>query len=613
MSLFTSFNVGVTGMTSSQSGINTTAHNLANTRTEGYTRQQNINKDNTYQNLKVTEKGTLQVGLGTTVACVRQIRDKFLDKEYRLEVGRQTFYEAQMNSVYEVEDLFGEMEGVEFNTELSDMWSMIQDLANGSDLITNRELFIAQADTFLEKANNIYSSLRNYQLNLNERIESQVKSINSIADKIGKLNLQIAKVEASGVENANDYRDARNQLMDELAEYTAYDYYEDADGKVTIRINNAPLVDETTVYHMACEKIKEQEYDPATGQYVVTSSSPMYTVVWEKSGFGEVYDLDKAYSKENDTDRGSLYGLLVARGKDYGYYTDIPVDPNKDQLDAYNNTTGNNFLEKIEAQLDLLVHKIVTAVNDAFCPNVETNLNGIAATDSNGNAVTLTGTMKVLDAYNCPVGADDDESIGVEVFSRKAQQSRYTIYTVNAPVTATDENGNTYNITKDNGDGTYSLYVYNEEDASDVNSLYTIQNLEVNQKLLADYSFLPVKGNPAKGATGTYDQSVFKNIVASWNVEDTVLDPNTSTTYSIEQLYDAIVGGVSTQGSVWKSEVDNQTKLTQSIEDKRQQSSGVSTEEEMVNLLTYQHAYNAASRYITAIDQMLEHLIEKLG
>ena len=88
MSLFTSFNAGVSGLQSSQAGLNTTAHNLANTKTQGYTRQQNINKDTYYQTIKTTTNSTLQVGYGTTIATIRQIRNEFLDKEYRKEVTR---------------------------------------------------------------------------------------------------------------------------------------------------------------------------------------------------------------------------------------------------------------------------------------------------------------------------------------------------------------------------------------------------------------------------------------------------------------------------------------------------------------------------------------------
>ena len=608
MSLFTSFNAGVSGLQSSQAGLNTTAHNLANTKTQGYTSQQNINKDTYYQTIKTTTNSTLQVGYGTTVATIRQIRNEFLDKEYRKEVSRQTFYEVQYNTATEIEDILGETEGVEFNDVLSDIWQTVQDLSTNPESITNRKLFITQAESFLEKAQNVYSALKSYQVNLNSQIESQVTSINKIADQIAELNTKISAAEASGLENANDYRDARNLLLDQLAEYTNYDYYEDSTGQVNVRINNAPLVDESRSYHMACKNIKNQKYDEATGTYTDIESSPMYTVVWEKNGYGEVYDINRAYSQEEETDMGSLLGILTARGKNVGVYTDIVQNPTSYELENYNNTTGNCLLEKVEAQFDLLIHKIVTAVNDAFAPNVDADLTGVTGTDANG---------KVLDANNCLVGADDDETIGTEVFTRKGQGSRYTVYTVNGPVTTTDENGNTITLTKENvaadGTKTYSLYVYNEEDADDKNTLYTLQNLEVNSSLKENYSYLPVKGNPATGNYGTYLQTPYENILASWRKEDTALDPNALSKYGADGFYDAMVGNLATQGSVWKSIMENQTKETESIEDKRQQIAGVSTEEEMTSLLMYQHAYNAASRYITTVDAMLQHLIERLG
>lgn len=617
MSLFTSFNAGVSGLQSSQAGLNTTAHNLANTKTQGYTRQQNINKDTYYQTIKTTTNSTLQVGYGTTIATIRQIRNEFLDKEYRKEVSRQTFYEVQYNTATEIEDILGETEGVEFNDVLSDIWQTVQDLSTNPESITNRKLFITQAESFLEKAQNVYSALKSYQVNLNSQIESQVTSINKIADQIAELNTKISAAEASGLENANDYRDARNLLLDQLAEYTNYDYYEDSTGQVNVRINNAPLVDESRSYHMACKNIKNQKYDEATGTYTDIESSPMYTVVWEKNGYGEVYDINRAYSQEEETDMGSLLGILTARGKNVGVYTDIVQNPTSYELENYNNTTGNCLLEKVEAQFDLLIHKIVTAVNDAFAPNVDADLTGVTGTDANGKAMPALTNAKVLDANNCLVGADDDETIGTEVFTRKGQGSRYTVYTVNGPVTTTDENGNTITLTKENvaadGTKTYSLYVYNEEDADDKNTLYTLQNLEVNSSLKENYSYLPVKGNPATGKYGTYLQTPYENILASWRKEDTALDPNALSKYGADGFYDAMVGNLATQGSVWKSIMENQTKETESIEDKRQQIAGVSTEEEMTSLLMYQHAYNAASRYITTVDAMLQHLIERLG
>ncbi len=646
MSLFTSFNAGVAGLKVSQSGITTTSHNLSNADTDGYSRQQNINTDVYYNTLKVTSTGLQQIGYGSTVSAVRQIRDLFLDKEYRAEVSRKAFYQELSDTESEVEDIFGETEGVEFSNQITDLWDTIESLSTNPESVVNRQLFISQCQSFLEAAKNIYSSLETYQTSLNTEISSQVDSINSIGQQIAEYNVKIKKAEASGVENANDYRDARNELMDQLAEYTNFNYAEDSDGGIQIYINGAIFVDEGISYHMGCEKLTTQTYDNSTGTYS-TDASTMYKVVWLDNGYGDVYDLDKAYSSESETDMGSLLGILTARGNKVADYTDIPVKPvesdyynssgvldeagktaykvalNKyyEELEKYNNTTGNSIITEIQAQFDTLINGMVTMINDIFSPNVSTNLTGVSAKDADGNVVTLSGTeTKVLDINNCAVGADDDATMGTEIFSRKTE-SRYTTYTLTSQIYKTDENGNyvldssgnKIPMAEDNGDGTYSLYVYNEEDVAEDNTLYTLDSLVINSDLLSDYSLLPVKSNPSLGETGSYDYSIYTKLSNAWKTEFAVLNPNTLTTYDFSGYYTAMIGALGTEGELLNSTVDNQTSLIESTEGKRQQIAGVSTEEEMVNLLTYQHAYNAASRYITTIDSMLQYLIEKLG
>ncbi len=167
-SLFTSFGVGVQGIHSSQSGLNTTSHNLANTKTPGYTRQQNINADMPYQTYKVTGKHTSQIGMGTRVDTIRQIRDQFLDKEYRLEFSRQSFYDKLVETESEIEDVFGEMEGVEFRYALNEIWAQIETLSTDPGSIVYRKLFIAGAEAFIDRANDVYRELTNYQKGLNE-------------------------------------------------------------------------------------------------------------------------------------------------------------------------------------------------------------------------------------------------------------------------------------------------------------------------------------------------------------------------------------------------------------------------------------------------------------
>lgn len=120
-------------------------------------------------------------------------------------------------------------------------------------------------------------------------------------------------------------------------------------------------------------------------------------------------------------------------------------------------------------------------------------------------------------------------------------------------------------------------------------------------------------GNPAEGKTGEYDYDLFHRMFASLQVRDVTLDPNALATYGVEDYYQVMVNSIGTQGNVWIGVLENQTREVEEVENKRQQISGVATEEEMTFMLMYQHAYNASSRYITVIDQMLQHLIERLG
>ncbi len=623
MSLMTSFNSGVAGIHAAQSGLNTTAHNLSNAKTPGYTRQQNIQTDSYYNFYKYgRSRMKMQIGMGTAVSDIRQIRDEFLDTEYRLEFGRQNFYEKLVETQHEVEDIFGELEGVQFQNSLTGLWNAFQNLSTAPEDITNRQLLISTADSFIESAKNIYTSLETYQISLNTEIKDQVDKINEIGEKIAMCNLEISRSEAAGLEHANDYRDMRNLLMDQLGGYVNYTSQEDSDGRVQIYIENALFVAEGRSYHMGCEKMVP---------------SDMYNVVWMDNGYGNVFDISEAYSSQKKTDVGSLRGILTARGLEVADYADMPIEPQKedfadaadpdeaykiamntfrDKLKVYNNTTANSIITKTQAQFDQLVHGIVTTINDALCPNIETALSGVSGKDIKGKDITLEdGNYHILDVLNCPYGTDDAATIGTELFAR-SQIDRYQVITLDEQIYGKDADGNDIALARDNGDGTFSLYVYNEEDTSDVDWMYSLRSLVLNPDMAADYSLLEVKANPnqkMEDAYNYYDKQCFRDVLDKWGKPFAVLDPNTLASYSFSQYYANFIGDLGTQGEIWQSMADHQTSLTESVEDKRQQVAGVSTEEELVSLLQYQHAYNAASRYITTIDSMLQHLIERLG
>lgn len=592
MSLMGSLYVGSAGLRTSQNGLHTTAHNLTNADTEGYVRQQVVQTDFGYNTIGRTALGLTQVGLGVDTLTVKQARDIFLDKSYRQEIGRQGFYESQFEAADEVQQILGEIEGVQFQTELNDFWVALQEMAKEPDSIVTRATLIQSAVSFMERAESISEQIEEYQLNLNQSISTQVNRINEIADRIKELNQKIAFHEAGGIENANDYRDERNLLLDELGSFVGITSKELPNGVVTVMAEGMPLVAEDRVFHM--------------GTCPISDTSPMLTACWPCYDDMEVFNFDRTPSPAQDTDIGSLKGLLLARGSKIGKACDVPIAPKEadytDENDVlneaeykkavaqferdkevYNREIDSSIITSAQAQFDQLIHGIVTTINDILCPNKE-----IEIKDENGNIKTI----KVLDEENAPVGMDTDVTMGTELFSRKSM-SRYTEKT---------------EVTLANGEKA-EVYIYNEEDPSNNYSLYTLGELEVNPEILKDRSKLPLSQNTG---TGDFDIKTTERLLSAWQEEFAALSPNELDEHDFTEYYTSFIGSIGTKGEKYSTMAENQASLVNGIQNGRLAVMAVSTDEELTYLIKYQHAYNASARYINVVSEMLEHILSSM-
>lgn len=576
MSSLSSLYVGVSGLNVSQASLNVTAHNLANVDTAGYVRQQVVQTDFIYKKLGDSYISIMQEGLGANFAEVKQVRDSFLDKAYRQEYGRQSFYEAQYEAVNEIESLFGELEGETFQDVIGEFWTSLQELAKEPDSVVTRASLIQTAVTFLERANNISTQLNDYQINLNTKIKDQVDRINKIGDEIKTLNLKIRQYESTGVEKANDLRDQRNALLDELSKYASITFKEDTKGIVNVNVEGVPFVTEDTVFKM--------------DTVPVSDGSKMLKPVWVAHGNADVYDLSKAYSTENNTDIGSLKGLLTARGTKSANYTDIPIrrtDESDAQYNArvteYNNTINNSVIMTVQAQFDQLIHGITTTINDILCPNKEVTL-------SDGTKI------KILDEENAPVGMDSANTMGEALFNRKST-ARYREEEIDIQ----------------NEDGTFETItakVYNEEDASDNYTLFTLGEIEINPEILKNYSYIPLSSNTG---SGDYDIETASALLSSWQKTFATLSPNTLTKNNFDDYYTSFISELANRGEQLNTISENQVSMVESIDNQRMEVTGVSSDEELSNLIKFQHAYNASARYVTTVSQMLEDIINRLG
>jgi flagellar hook-associated protein 1 FlgK len=144
----------------------------------------------------------------------------------------------------------------------------------------------------------------------------------------------------------------------------------------------------------------------------------------------------------------------------------------------------------------------------------------------------------------------------------------------------------------------------------DGSSNLTLGNLQVNQALLDDYNKLALSVSGDKG-----DNTLIEDILAEWKNSDGAFSPKcTAVGYSqdFETYYAEFVGRLGKTGQEATNMVKSQTTLLNDIDNKRLSVSGVSVDEEMSNMIIYQHAYNAAAKVYNVIDSMLQSVINML-
>ncbi len=151
-------------------------------------------------------------------------------------------------------------------------------------------------------------------------------------------------------------------------------------------------------------------------------------------------------------------------------------------------------------------------------------------------------------------------------------------------------------------------YVYNEEDATDTAKMYCIQGMLVNPALVEDESRIPHledNGEPAWG-------KIAEKLVDVWNSKEHIVNANNIAPCNFMGYYERMIVELSAKGSVYNGLAESLTSEVASIDNNRQQVFGVSSDEELTNMIKYQNAYNAASRYINVVSEMLEHLVTRM-
>ncbi|WP_026497350.1 flagellar hook-associated protein FlgK [Butyrivibrio sp. WCD3002] len=558
-SLMGSLYIGASGIQTSQSALNTTAHNMANIDTEGYTRQQVSQGTRPYITTEKDHRviSWKQTGLGVVYNNCKQVRSLFLDQSYRQESGREEFYNVSVTTLEEIEDQLQEMNGNEFADSLNNLWVAIQELSKNPTSAVNQSMMVTRANEFITRAQSVYEGFTNYQDNMDKTIPEIVEEINKIGDKIKDLNLQIVEIESGHQEHANDLRDERNLLLDKLGELGRISYYEDVFGNVLVQFEGTQFVTTDHVNHMACDNVLTADkggspvnYNTPYWEFAAKKEYNSVRGEWEVTDItgAKVYDLSQPIATSMNTDIGKLRSTLLARGDHHATYHDITDDATGSY---YNTNISQSVIMNVEAEFDQMIKNICQEINKIY---EEAGSNPVNLGQVEGNASDY-DLFKILNEEDClNYDIDEDHKAG------------------------TNKKG------------------------------YIITNLGVNPMYLEEPTSMKFILED-----GSEDNETVEKLKKAFTTADYLINPNVATKTDFLGYYNMLIGQVANSGDVYKGIKANQELTVDAVENAREQIVGVSSDEELEYMIEFQNAFNASSRYINVVSEMLEHIVTALG
>ena len=221
-------NMGKDSLMNSQTGLHTVGHNLANKDTKGYTRQ----RVETQSQTPLT-RGNLQVGNGARLSAINRVNNSFLEEKIQKSEQGLGFYEARVDGMMRVEQIYNEQMNKGLSHNLTDFFNSYRNLANDPELMANRTLVKESADSLVQGFNRIATDLNGVQDELDLTVKVKIDEANAYTTEIADLNQRIASVEMSGSQ-ANDERDRRDQVLKELGQIMDITYAEDETGQMTV-------------------------------------------------------------------------------------------------------------------------------------------------------------------------------------------------------------------------------------------------------------------------------------------------------------------------------------------------------------------------------------------
>jgi len=537
MEALRSLETAIRAIRAQRQALHTIGHNIANVNTPGFSRQRAV---------LATTLPQGSIGTGVKVETIQKIRDTVIDFYIRKENPTLNRWDTKNKILEEIETLFNEPSTTGISNIMNSFWDSWQDLANNPEDGAARANVREQARILCEIFRGLYESLEDYQSNIDREVKANVDEVNSIIQQIAHLNKEIEIVELGGREKANDLRDRRDLLLDDLSKLISFSYKEMRDGTIRVNVYGQLLVDKG--------KVAELTTEPG------------------ENGFLEIKWKD---SKERVIiTNGKLKGLIEVR----------------DELIP-------EFLES----LDNLSSSIMNEVNTLHQKGM-----GLDGTSKIVGSKKLTGNLGIDGSFEINgvsisvFSMDTLDNIIIKINNMTDDPTTPT-------GVMASRDGNRLVLTP-GGANPQNICITGDPDNIMLDKLGILNNffkgsgakdMSLSEAIEENLNYIAASLNGAPG-----DNS---NALAIAQLKEKLTMEGGVSTFGA--YYNGIIGKLGIEATEANTLKENQELLLSELENRRQSISGVSLDEELTNIVLFQQAYEAAVHFLRTISDMLDTLV----
>lgn len=568
MSLFGSIQMGANTLQAMQIGLQVTGNNIANANTPGYVRQEVI-----FGPAPVQRVGNLVLGLGVEVEAIVDKIDKFVLDRLVGARGDRAGAEVKEDAYLEIESLINGLSGdVDLGSSLTNFFNSIGEVLDDPTSAAARNLVVGQGISLAGTFNNLATRALTVRREYNNQVTTTADEINTLAEAVRRLNIQIATAEGGGSSNsdAGGLRVERQKAVDRLSEIIGIQVDEQRSGALNVSVGGDFLVFEG--------QRRAVEIEQSTGGGIVLSTVRFTdTRAVLNSSVGE---LPALYAARDEIVGGFVEGLdelaglmafefnkVYSQGQGTVGFEELTSVNSVADADAALDEVGLAFTP-VSGQFQLLVHNKTNDITKTH--DILIDLNGL---DDDTTLNDLAATLDAIDGISASVSPSGHLELAVD-----SADTEFAF--------AGDTSGFLAAI------GLNTFF-----------SGSTATDLAVNQELQG-------LGNEAKFAAslgGLGRETDTANATRLFAFLEEPLEAAGGT--SLPDVYDRLVNTITQGATVAKSVAEGFRVFEGTLDGQFQAVAGVSLDEEAIRLITLQRIYQASARFIQAAAEMLDVIV----